>query len=65
MEQEVGLSKITVEYSRTAVRELLLFGYQPNGKPSLVPYSTIWRLSANESTKKRLTQMFVLETKNF
>ncbi|WP_236640931.1 DUF2911 domain-containing protein [Flagellimonas alvinocaridis] len=42
--QEVGLSKITVEYSRPAVRGRQIFGH-------LVPYGRIWRVGANESTK--------------
>lgn len=44
IEQEVGLSKITVEYSRPAVRGRTIFG-------DLVPYGRIWRVGANESTK--------------
>lgn len=44
VEQAVGLSKITIEYSRPAVRGRTLFG-------ELVPYERIWRVGANESTK--------------
>ena len=44
IEQEVGLSKITLEYSRPAVRGRKIFG-------DLVPYGRIWRVGANESTK--------------
>ncbi len=44
VEQEIGLSKITVEYSRPAVRGRKIFG-------ELVPYGRIWRVGANESTK--------------
>ena len=44
MEQEVGLSKITVKYSRPAARGREIFG-------NLVPYGRIWRVGANESTK--------------
>ena len=51
VEQEVGLSKITVEYSRPSARARILFGNQPNGNPGLVPYGRIWRVGANESTK--------------
>ncbi len=43
-EQEIGLSKITVDYSRPAVRGRQIFG-------DLVPYGRIWRVGANESTK--------------
>lgn len=46
IEQEVGLSKITVEYSRPAVRGRKIF--DNNG---IVPYGRIWRVGANESTK--------------
>jgi tetratricopeptide (TPR) repeat protein len=51
VEQEVGLSKITVEYSRPSAKGRDLFGKQPNGKSALVPYGRIWRVGANESTK--------------
>lgn len=44
IEQEVGLSKITLEYSRPATRGRKIFG-------DLVPYGRIWRVGANESTK--------------
>lgn len=44
VEQVVGLSKITIEYSRPAVKGRTLFG-------ELVPYGRIWRVGANESTK--------------
>ncbi len=44
IEQEVGLSKITVKYSRPAVRGRTIFG-------DLVPYGRIWRVGANASTK--------------
>lgn len=42
--QEIGLTKITVAYSRPAVRARKIFG-------DLVPYGRIWRVGANESTK--------------
>ncbi|WP_405395937.1 DUF2911 domain-containing protein [Maribacter sp. Asnod2-G09] len=51
IEQEVGLSKITIEYSRPSAKGRVLFGYQPNGESGLVPYGRIWRVGANESTK--------------
>ncbi|MEX0315380.1 MAG: DUF2911 domain-containing protein [Allomuricauda sp.] len=44
VEQEVGLSKIVVRYSRPAARGRHIFG-------GLVPYGRIWRVGANESTK--------------
>ncbi|APQ16378.1 DUF2911 domain-containing protein [Maribacter hydrothermalis] len=51
IEQELGLTKITIEYSRPAARGRTLFGNQPNGESALVPYGRIWRVGANESTK--------------
>lgn len=48
VEQEVGLSKITVKYSRPATRGREIFG-------DLVPYGRIWRVGANESTKISVT----------
>ena len=51
VEQEVGLSKIRVEYSRPAVRGRHVFGPQKDGQQGLVPYGRIWRVGANESTK--------------
>ena len=51
VEQELGLSKIRIEYSRPAVRGRHVFGPQPDGQKGLVPYGRIWRVGANESTK--------------
>lgn len=57
VEQEVGLSKITVTYSRPAVRGRTIFG-------DLVPFGRIWRVGANESTKFSIdTDMVVLGNK--
>jgi len=44
IEQEVGLSKISIAYSRPAVNGRTIFG-------DLVPYGRIWRVGANASTK--------------
>lgn len=44
IEQDVGLTKITVTYSRPGAKGRKIFG-------SLVPYGRIWRVGANESTK--------------
>lgn len=49
--QEIGLSKITIVYSRPAVRGRQVFGPQTDGQKGLVPYGRIWRVGANESTK--------------
>ncbi|WP_136468362.1 DUF2911 domain-containing protein [Flagellimonas onchidii] len=51
VEQEIGLSKITVHYSRPGVKGRHIFGARPDGEPGLVPYGRIWRVGANESTK--------------
>ena len=51
IEQEFGLSKIKLEYSRPSAKGRVLFGDQVNGKSALVPYGRIWRVGANESTK--------------
>ena len=42
--QTVGLTEISVEYSRPSVKNRNIFG-------SLVPYDKIWRTGADESTK--------------
>ncbi|WP_121666668.1 DUF2911 domain-containing protein [Mesonia aquimarina] len=43
-EQMVGLTEITIAYSRPAMRERTIFG-------GLVPYNKMWRTGANENTK--------------
>lgn len=54
VEQEVGLSKISVKYSRPAAKGRKIFG-------GLVPYGRIWRVGANESTKITVdTDMIVM-----
>ncbi|MCL6275627.1 DUF2911 domain-containing protein [Muricauda sp. 2012CJ35-5] len=42
--QDIGLSNITIKYSRPAAKGRHIFG-------GLVPYGRIWRVGANESTK--------------
>ncbi|MDC7993702.1 DUF2911 domain-containing protein [Altibacter sp. HG106] len=44
MEQKVGLTNITLEYSRPSMKGRSIFG-------GLVPYDKIWRTGANENTK--------------
>ena len=44
LEQTVGLSDVTVEYSRPGMRGRTIFG-------DLVPYGKVWRTGANENTK--------------
>lgn len=41
--QTVGLSEVSIEYSRPAVRERNIFG-------DLVPYDILWRTGANQNT---------------
>ncbi len=44
LEQKVGLTDVTVEYSRPSMRGRTIFG-------NLVPYSKVWRTGANARTK--------------
>lgn len=44
IEQQVGLTNFTIEYSRPSVRERKIFG-------DLIPFDQVWRLGANENTK--------------
>ena len=44
MEQEVGLTTVTIEYSRPGMRDRQVFG-------NLVPFGEIWRTGANNNTK--------------
>lgn len=44
VEQKVGLTDVTLEYSRPGMRDRKVFG-------NLVPYGEIWRTGANENTK--------------
>lgn len=44
MEQVVGLTEVSLEYSRPAMRGRTIFG-------NLVPYGKIWRTGANQRTK--------------
>lgn len=46
--QEVGTSRVTIEYHRPAVRGRAVWG-------ALVPYGETWRLGANEATTLTLT----------
>lgn len=43
-EQRVGLTDITIQYSRPSKRDRVVFG-------DVVPFGEIWRLGANENTK--------------
>lgn len=51
--QQVGLSTVSVRYSRPGVRGRAIFG-------ELVPYGRIWRVGANESTKITLSDTMMV-----
>lgn len=44
--QDVGLTTVTVEYSRPSMKERTIFG-----QDGLVPYGKMWRTGANQATK--------------
>src|SRR5690606_1232509 len=44
VEQKVGLTDVTLEYSRPNMRNRTIFG-------DLVPYGKVWRMGANNNTK--------------
>lgn len=44
IEQKVGFTEVTVEYSRPGVKGRTIFG-------DLVPFGKVWRTGANENTK--------------
>ncbi len=44
IEQKVGLTDVTLEYSRPSMKGRTIFG-------GFVPYNTIWRTGANANTK--------------
>ena len=44
IEQKVGLTDVTLEYSRPAMKGRTIFG-------DLVPFDKVWRTGANENTK--------------
>ncbi|MEP6795403.1 MAG: DUF2911 domain-containing protein [Saprospiraceae bacterium] len=44
VEQRIGLTDVTVEYSRPSVKKRVIFG-------GLVPYGDVWRTGANAATK--------------
>lgn len=52
LEQRVGLTDITIIYSRPSVNGRIIFG-------DLVPYNEYWRLGANESTKLTCTDILI------
>lgn len=56
MEQVVGLTDITIDYSRPAMRGRTIFG-------NLVPYSKIWRTGANMKTKITFSSDVTIDNK--
>lgn len=55
--QKFGLGDVTVEYSRPAVKDRVIFG-------ELVPYGKVWRTGANSATKITFTEDVKLEGKD-
>ncbi len=56
IEQKVGLTDVTLEYSRPGMRGREIFG-------NLVPYGEVWRTGANENTKITFSDDVVIEGK--
>lgn len=56
IEQKVGLTDLTIEYSRPGVKERTIFG-------DLVPYGEVWRTGANARTKITFSTDFFVEGK--
>ncbi|MCC9138569.1 DUF2911 domain-containing protein [Pontibacter silvestris] len=54
IEQTVGLSTVTVEYSRPSMKGRKIFG-------GLEPYGELWRTGANASTKLKLSDDVTIE----
>lgn len=54
VEQKVGLTDVTLEYSRPSMREREIFG-------NLVPYGKVWRAGANGSTKVTFSNDVVVD----
>lgn len=57
VEQEFGLSTITIDYSRPGVKGRTVFG-------DLVPYGKVWRTGANASTKIEFSSDVIVEGKD-
>ncbi len=57
IEQKVGLTDVTLEYSRPAVRDREIFG-------KLVPFGEVWRTGANANTKITFSDSVEIGGKN-
>lgn len=57
VDQIVGLTNVSLEYSRPNVRERAVFG-------NLVPYGELWRTGANNNTKITFSDPVVIDGKN-
>ncbi|WP_034925634.1 DUF2911 domain-containing protein [Gillisia sp. CAL575] len=57
IEQKVGLTDVTLEYSRPAVRDREIFG-------ELVPFGEVWRTGANANTKITFSDSVEIGGKN-
>jgi len=52
--QEVGLSKVTIDYSRPSMRNRLIFG-------DLIPFDRMWRTGENEATTIEFSDDVLIE----
>lgn len=57
VEQELGISKITLNYARPNSKERKIFG-------SLVPYDQVWRTGANNATSITFSDEVIIDGKN-
>jgi hypothetical protein len=56
MEQKIGLTDVTLEYSRPSIKGRSIFG-------SLVPFGEVWRTGANANTKMTFSTDFMIDGK--
>lgn len=56
LEQKVGLTDVTIEYSRPGIKGRTIFG-------DLVPYGKVWRTGANENTTVTFSDDVVIDGK--
>lgn len=55
VQQTVGLTEISITYSRPAVKDRTIFG-------GLIPYGEMWRLGANENTILRTSDVLIFNS---